>query len=98
MGNATVKELERAGVEFRSYRELAAPSASAQASARWPLLAMTDQIIVAERWKRETLQPATKLPTNVTPLPQARPAALQTDWFHDAQSAPAVPAGARAIR
>ncbi len=91
MGNPTVKELERAGIDFGSYRELAAPSAVGQASSRWPLLALTDQIVLAERWKRDTLVQGTRLPNNVTQLPAARPPAVHTDWFHANDAVPPMP-------
>lgn len=85
MANSTVKELKRAGIEFDGYRELAQPSTGGQAAARWPLLALTDQILLAERWKRDTLAAsasAAQLPRNVTPLSPSRAAPIQTDWFH----------------
>ncbi|MCC6621469.1 MAG: hypothetical protein IT385_09440 [Deltaproteobacteria bacterium] len=92
MGNPTVKELAKAGIDFGSYRDLSGPAMVGQAAARWPLLALTDQILLAERWKRETLAQGTRLPNNVTQLPASRPAPVQTgDWFH-AGGAPPVQA------
>jgi len=97
MGNPTVKELAKAGIDFGSYRDLSGPAVVGQAAARWPLLALTDQILLAERWKRETLTQGARLPTNVTQLPAARPAPAQTgDWFHAAPAAPAAPMRAAA--
>ncbi|MFO0745332.1 MAG: hypothetical protein U1F43_06590 [Myxococcota bacterium] len=92
MANATVRELQRAGIEFDSYRELAQPSTHGQAAARWPLLAVTDQVLLAERWKRDTLAASVQLPRNVTPLAPARPSPIQTDWFHAGAPVTAGPA------
>lgn len=95
MGNPTVKELAKAGIDFGSYRDLSGPAVVGQAAARWPLLAITDQVILAERWKRETLVQGARVPSNVTQLPAARPAPVQTgDWFHAAP--PPAPAPVRA--
>lgn len=81
MTNPTTRELERAGIDLAGYREIQ-PVAHGQAAARWPLLAVTDQVLVAERWKRDTLAASVQLPRNVTALSPARPAPIQTDWFH----------------
>lgn len=91
MGNPTTKELERAGIEFGAYRELASPATVGVAAARWPLIALTDQILVAERWKRQTLVQSARLPSNVTQIPTTRPAPMQTDWFHTHSAVPPVP-------
>lgn len=83
MANGTASELGRAGIPFDGYRELGrAPSEHAQAAGRWPLLALIDQVLVAERWKRESIARVPERPSNVTPL-SPRPAPAPTsDWFH----------------
>ena len=72
MPNASTIELRKAGVAFDDYRELARPVHDAHGAQRWPMLALTDQVLVAQRWKREALARPV-VAASVTPLPQARP-------------------------
>ncbi|MBL8784948.1 MAG: hypothetical protein JNJ59_08625 [Deltaproteobacteria bacterium] len=89
MPNASTIELRKAGVAFDDYRELARPVHDAHGAQRWPMLALTDQVLVAQRWKREALARPV-VAASVTPLPQARPSSEpSSDWFlaaHAAQS------------
>jgi hypothetical protein len=88
MPNGTVSELGRAGIPFDGYRELGrAPVEQAQAAGRWPLLALVDQILVAERWKRESIALVRERPSNVTPLAPRSAPAPTSDWFHGAAHA-----------
>lgn len=91
-------DLHESGVAFNGYRELAQPIQHAHSASRWPLLALTDQVLVAQRWKRNAMNRQVA-PSNVTSLP-SRPTAAEApqDWFgatpQAAQNAP-VRAGSR---
>jgi len=91
--NSLANELKRAGVDFADYRELARPVQDGGGAARWPLIAATDQVLVAQRWKRESLQAK---PGSVTPLPTARASAptSSAEWFLS-EAAPPPPPAAR---
>lgn len=80
MPNTFAHDLKRAGVDFADYRELARPVQDGGGAARWPLIAATDHVLVAQRWKRESLQAR---PGSVTTLPTARANAASpgADWF-----------------
>lgn len=83
MNQSHAKDLRRAGIAFDGYRELARPIQDGQGASRWPLIAATDQLLVAQRWKREALASQT-LPGKVTQLPTARTpsqSAVAADWF-----------------
>lgn len=79
------KELRDAGVSYSGYRELAQPIQDAQGASRWPLLQATDQVLVAQRWKRKA---STQLSTsNVTALSSRQPEPVHAhDWFGAAPS------------
>jgi hypothetical protein len=72
------KELRDAGVSYSGYRELAQPIQDAQGASRWPLLSATDQVLVAQRWKRKASHTAPV--SNVTALSSRQPE-LAHDWF-----------------
>jgi len=83
MPHSYVNDLRHAGIAFDSYRDLARPIQDGQGASRWPLIAATDQVLVAQRWKRESLAPQS-LPGNVTQLSTTRTPsqpAMPADWF-----------------
>jgi len=92
MSNSFSNDLRRAGVPFNGYRELAQPIQDAQSASRWPLLALTDQVLVAQRWKRNAMT-RQAAPSNVTSLPaRSATAEVPQDWFGAApQAAPSTP-------
>lgn len=81
MPNHLAHDLRQAGVPFGGYRELAQPIQDGQGASRWPLLALTDQILVAQRWKRNAMNRQAN-PSNVTALPTRQTAnEAPRDWF-----------------
>lgn len=83
MSQSFITELRQAGIAYDRYRDLARPIQDGHGAARWPLIAATDQLLVAQRWKREALAAP---PRNVTQLPSARGnaqggQASPVDWF-----------------
>jgi len=78
MSTHYTKELRDAGVSYSGYRELAQPIQDAQGASRWPLLQATDQVLVAQRWKRKAIAPASL--SNVTALSSRQPEPVH-DWF-----------------
>lgn len=83
MSHSFATDLRSAGIAFDSYRDLARPIQDGQGASRWPLIAATDQVLVAQRWKREALAPQA-LPGKVTQLPTSRTPSqpgMASDWF-----------------
>jgi|GEM_PF-7041170 len=83
MSQSFATDLRSAGIAFDSYRDLARPIQDGQGASRWPLIAATDQILVAQRWKREALAPQ-GLPSKVTQLPTSRSPdqpPMASEWF-----------------
>lgn len=82
MSDQVISELKRADIDLASYREFLRDQRLGVAAARWPLLLAVDQLVVADRWRRSLLAARPPLPSNVTPLPSARPGPTRTaDWF-----------------
>lgn len=86
MSNPYVTELRRAGIAFDGYRELAQPVQDGAAALKWPLIAATNQVLVAQRWKRDALggsDASRSAPAdNVRALPNARtPSTPAAAWF-----------------
>jgi hypothetical protein len=61
MTSSHVTDLRQAGIGFDRYRDLARPIQDGQAAERWPLVAATNQVLAALRWKREALAPQAKV-------------------------------------
>ncbi len=95
MSNPYVTELRRAGIAFDGYRELAQPVQDGAAALKWPLIAATNQVLVAQRWKRDALggsESGRSTPAdNVRALPNARPPSTPAAAWFLADAPPSAP-------
>lgn len=82
MSNGNLRELARVGIAVDHYREFGRSAVNGEAAQRWPLLAMTDLLVAAERWNRESQGAQGELPRNVRTITTTRPTPAATpDWF-----------------
>jgi hypothetical protein len=89
MSKSFANDLAKAGIAFDGYLELAQPIQQGSIGRRWPLIAATDQVLLALRWKRDALSADSGV-SKVRELPTrgagSGPAA--SDWFLEPEAPP----------